>query len=111
MAHIRNFLSLVAAEKEGFQIAFELPLSPRFSLLYHGFALLLLCQLRALLAFPWQTAEPDVLQQLVGRNFRDVLQLLSLLPPQLERAHLSFFSIFSTVFFSQTSEIKTLPFL
>lgn len=52
MARIRNFFSLVAAEKEGLQIAFELPFPPRFSLFFPGFALLLLCRLRALLAFP-----------------------------------------------------------
>lgn len=59
MDHIRNSFSLAAAEREGLQIAFELPFPPRFSLLYPGFALffpgfalLLLCRLRALLAFP-----------------------------------------------------------
>lgn len=120
MAHIRNFFSLVAAEKERFQIAFELPFFPRFSLALPRFCTVFswFCTADSLPAegivgFPMANCRAWLLQQLMGRNLRDVLQLLSLLPPQLERAHLSLFSLFSTVFFflpPNTSEIETLPF-
>jgi len=51
----------VAAGKEGLYLGF-------FRCFFSGLhCFFTVCRLRAFLAFPWQTAEPDVLQQLMGK--------------------------------------------